>query len=421
MKKAVLVLTVLALCLCGAFSAQAASCSVRLEGEKSIRAGEEIRITLAVSGTALAAVQGTVQYDSTQLQYKGYSGGLDGWATEVEASGGKISVIAYDNNQSKPLNGYKQLVTLRFSVQKNLAEGSAAVVTAAGFSCSDGEKDFSAANNTLRMTVKAPPSGENRLSSLSSPDGSLQPAFAPGVTRYTLNVPYEISRLTLNATTKDAKAKTKLSTSSLRVGKNTVHVTVTAENKSIKTYTITVERAPDPNAPTKAVTTAKGSTDSAERTDKTSGTAAVSTAGSARAAAGSTALKALHLEAGLLSPVFSPDVTQYIVYLPYEIHQITLRGTPLDSAARCDALELTGLPEGDTPARLTVSSADGSETAYEILIRRLPQYVPGETETEKDTAPKTSGLSYTWLALLIPLCIVLGAGGTLALGRRRRR
>ena len=416
MKKTILVLMICSLLLGGAFSAQAAAaCSVKLEGDKSVLAGTEITIKLFLNGTALSAVQGMVQYDSAQLQYKGFSGKPSGWAVEPEDLGGKISIIANDNSLEKPLNGYKQLVSLRFTVKKNLVPGSAIVVTAAGFSCSDGETDFSPANHALRITVKAPPSGENRLASLSTPDGALQPAFSPAITQYSLSVPFEISRLTLNTAAQHEKATVKISTSSLRVGKNVIRVTVTAESKSVKTYTLNVERAADPNAPTKATTTA------ASTTDGTSAASSAPSGSSAPAAApGSAVLKEIRLDAGILSPAFSPENTQYIVYLPYETQTLTLRGIPLESAAHCDALELTALPVGDTLARLTVTAPNGKEAAYELLLRRLPQYIPGETQGAEATEPKMGGLPYFWLALLLPLCIAVGAGGMWVLGRRRK-
>jgi hypothetical protein len=92
------------------------------------------------------------------------------------------------------------------------------------------------------------------LSSLSVSSGSLNPAFTGGETSYTASVAYEIDFVTVTAIMQDSASTatvngitvTTASPSSsvgLSVGSNLVEVVVTAQDMTIKTYTITVSRA----------------------------------------------------------------------------------------------------------------------------------------------------------------------------------
>ncbi len=104
------------------------------------------------------------------------------------------------------------------------------------------------------------PSSNADLSDLSvtgmvySDSYTLSPAFDPAVTAYTVDVPNDVTGVSITATTADSKATLKingtLATSSvaqtvygLNEGANPVTVEVTAEDCTVKTYTATVKRA----------------------------------------------------------------------------------------------------------------------------------------------------------------------------------
>jgi LPXTG-site transpeptidase (sortase) family protein len=107
--------------------------------------------------------------------------------------------------------------------------------------------------------TRAPASTNNNLSTLIVSAGSISPAFSAGTSAYTLSLPYATATTTLTATRADATATLKLSlnggtettlssgtasaSQSLRTGDNTLVVKVTAEDGSIKSYTVTVTRA----------------------------------------------------------------------------------------------------------------------------------------------------------------------------------
>ncbi len=79
------------------------------------------------------------------------------------------------------------------------------------------------------------------LSSLSISHGMI--LFDRETLGYSVKVPYSVSSLDVTATTEDEKATvSSIGGKNLSVGKNTITVTVTAENGSVRPYTITIYR-----------------------------------------------------------------------------------------------------------------------------------------------------------------------------------
>ncbi len=103
------------------------------------------------------------------------------------------------------------------------------------------------------------PSTNADLSQLVIEPGTLEPAFTPANTVYSVQVPEGVNALTIDALPADDKAKVSVSGhTGLQDGENTVKVVVTAESGATKTYTIKAIKAtpsPTPEAtPTPAAT-----------------------------------------------------------------------------------------------------------------------------------------------------------------------
>ena len=90
------------------------------------------------------------------------------------------------------------------------------------------------------------PSANANLSQLTVQDYQLSPIFSTSVTQYYVWLPYECESVALSAFAEDAKATVDISQpTTLTAGKgNDILITVTAENKSQKVYTVTAVRAP---------------------------------------------------------------------------------------------------------------------------------------------------------------------------------
>ena len=84
-------------------------------------------------------------------------------------------------------------------------------------------------------------SSNANLASLSISQGTLSPKFSASKTQYTVNLNGDVSSIKVNATAADSKAMVYgTGTKSLKPGKNTISVSVAAEDGSTKEYTITV-------------------------------------------------------------------------------------------------------------------------------------------------------------------------------------
>ncbi|MDE5830438.1 MAG: cadherin-like beta sandwich domain-containing protein, partial [Clostridia bacterium] len=127
-----------------------------------------------------------------------------------------------------------------------------------------GAKNINYGSNKFAITVKAENgstkaytvnvirqdsrSSNANLKSLNLSNGSLSPSFNSSVTEYTVSVPYEVSKINVNAVADDANAKVAVSSPEL-VAEGTTNITikVTAENGASKTYVIKATRGKDPN------------------------------------------------------------------------------------------------------------------------------------------------------------------------------
>ena len=106
-------------------------------------------------------------------------------------------------------------------------------------------------NNTNNSTpANKTGSGNNLLSSLKVAGCNLNEKFNAKYTNYSINVDSTIKSVDVKADTQDDKAKVNISgNNQLKSGINKITITVTAENGSKKTYTITVNKEKDPNEP----------------------------------------------------------------------------------------------------------------------------------------------------------------------------
>jgi len=98
---------------------------------------------------------------------------------------------------------------------------------------------------TLTVTRQPPyvPGNDAHLRSLDTDRGTLTPAFHTATTHYTLTVDGDVEEITLTAEPNDPYATLSgTGTHKLHIGENPFHITVTAEDGTTNTYTITVTR-----------------------------------------------------------------------------------------------------------------------------------------------------------------------------------
>lgn len=311
-----------------------------LSGPSTVRAGDTITLNLNISDSGKYGLEGTLNYNSSQVSLSSMSCNVSGW--KVENNGN--SIIVYDDNLTNPLGGSTAVLTLKFKVNSGVAAGTAVNISVSGIVTTDGSAESSIGTASYSTTIAEPLSSNANLSSLSVTEGTLSPGFSAGTTSYNIGeVDYSVSKLNISYKTEDSKATASVSGNNLAVGANTVSVVVKAENGTTKTYKIQVTRKQDPNY----------------------------------VPSSNASLGGITISSGVISPIFSSEVADYIVYLPYEYvgQDFSVAGT----AADAKALGVTGgtispLVEGVNTTSVICKAEDGTEKTYKITVVVMPQY-----------------------------------------------
>ena len=376
------------------FTASAAM-SASFTGPSTVRAGDTITLTFSLDGSGVEGASGTLSYDSSQLTLSGTKQSIASpWAVEFSGN----NMVAYDNDLSKPINKSTKLLTATFKVKTSVAVGTTVKVSFNDVRISDGKNETKAGTVSYTATIAEPLSGDCSLASLTVSNATISPAFDTNTTEYTANVPFEVSKLNVQATAGDAKSKVTVNSPDLAVnGTTDVTVTVKAASGATRVYTIKVTRAQDPNY----------------------------------VPAGDNALADLSVQDFFISPKFDSAVDKYVVWLPFETESITVNATPKDPLATFRVEGGESLTAGvDNEVKVICVAENGTEKVYTVIAKRAADPAattdtpvdPVTTNTDTTDAPaeKAAGLNPI---LLIPIVLVaLGAGFAVGLliGKKKK-
>lgn len=388
MKKIFAVLTVLLMCfaLTPPVTVCAASASASLTGPDVIRAGDTITLNFNINGSGIFGASGTLSYDNSQVTLSNTTQKIGSpWAVEFNGN----NFVAYDNNLSNPINGNVALFSVTFKVQ-SVAPGTNIKISYTSVTTSDGNADAAIGTVTYSKTVAEPLSTNNNLASLAVDNATISPSFSADTTSYTASVGFEVSKLDLSATASDPKAKVAISNPNLTPNATTkVTVTVTAESGAKKTYTISVKRAADPNYK----------------------------------ASDNNKLASITVEGFLLSPVFNADVTEYVVWLPYETENVKVSGTAADSKASVIVVGGDTLAAGqDNIIKVICTAENGEKKEYTVTAKRAAAHdgsvdepITNTTDSENvipddsQNDNSKSGIAWWWLIIVGIGALAIGA------------
>lgn len=341
-----------------------------LSGSSTVQAGSTVKLTLSVSGSSIMGVEATLSYDSNTLEFTNYDQQISGWT--MVNNGDKFVLYGVDPISSS------SVLSVTFRVKSGLSSDAALSASFKDVIVTDGTSETNLGTASWSGKVDAPLSSNCDLSSLTCADAALSPAFSSGTTSYSVTVPYEVEALNLSYKTADSSARVSVSGNTLEVGANTVTVTCTAANGAKKNYTISVTRQQDPNY--------KPNNDAM--------------------------LRELTLDVGTLSPTFSPAVTEYVAYVPFETKSATLTGIARDEKAlKVSEATMRLTAEGDNVMSITCTAEDGSTAeTYTVHVYRMPKY-EGIIPTMEIIDPNTPPPEPTYS---IPMTVTLPVVGEMA-------
>ncbi len=314
----------------------AAGMSASFSGSSSVRAGERVTVTFSVSGASdLLSIRAVLDYDSSKLEYLDSSCLIGGdWTMD-----GTTTFLLEDPKQTSPFSGGR-VFSVVFLVKDSVSSGSTVSASIGSISATDGTSDYYADSARWSASVSAPLSGNASLGSLSCGNATLSPAFSASTTSYACTVPFSVTSLDLRYTVSDSGASAWVSGNDLSVGANTVSIGVEAANGTVRYYNIYVTRQQDPNYKPSA---------------------------NAR-------LSSLTPSVGWLSPVFDPDVAEYVIYLPFEVEEFSLSGVAQDGKALSVTSASVELTAGDNDVSVICTAEDGSTGIYTVHVFRMPAF-----------------------------------------------
>ena len=205
--------------------------------------GNTFKVTVKISSSvALGSWQYTISYDSNK----------------VKLQSGTSNVVDYGDGQTK-----SKSYTYTF---KALSSGSANITVKSyrAYAWDESLLTLSAGSKTVKLITQddliASYSKDNKLKSITVGEYALTPAFNPDTLEYTVSVPSNIEKITLNAEVNDRSATlTGTGEKEVSEGDNIFELLVTAENGSQRKYKVNI-KVEDPSPITVETTNGKSGT-----------------------------------------------------------------------------------------------------------------------------------------------------------------
>ena len=259
-----------------------------LAGTSVVRNYNTITVTFSLESVAATGVQGCIEYNPDMLTFVSHQNICDrDFELQTNVLDGKIYFVMYQRNVDLKLFGNKNLFTVTFQVGRNL-QGKTISVKATNLVATNSDYSIAVKDATYSCIVSASVPYRTRLNSLEISDGVLEPAFDPAQTEYSVTVGYDISNITINATANYHDSIVDVSNVTLAAGVVTkLYVRVSAAD-SYTDYVINVFRIKSPDLQL----------------------------------SNDTAVTAISLSEGKLTPDFDNAVTEYSVTVGADVEQL---------------------------------------------------------------------------------------------------
>lgn len=284
---------------------------------------------LFIPQVVLAAPNATVSTNASSIE-KGKSVTVTVTLTDTAAWNIKItgSGAATCSSKQADVTSDGKSTTKKFTLScTSTAEGTINFSVTGDITSGSGQtKDISL---TKQVTVTKPKSSDNTLSDLKV-DGTTVSGFSSSKTSYTLKDNSGTS-INISATVTDAKASvTGTGSKTLKYGKNTFGVTVTAENGSKKTYNITVNK-PDPRSKNNN-------------------------------------LKSLSIDKGSIT--FDKNTTSYLIKVEHDVNEVNITAGAEDAKATVSGTGSKTLKDYVNEFKIVVKAENESTKTYIVKVAR---------------------------------------------------
>ncbi|MBP3616704.1 MAG: cadherin-like beta sandwich domain-containing protein [Lachnospiraceae bacterium] len=233
---------------------QAAVATIDLQVEPEIvRVEDQFEVSILISAQP---VEGETLQDATIGDFEAYliyNADVMEFVTAPSCITGGAGMLRIADVGAAPSEGSRKYVIRFRALERGTADlslDSRPMVYSYGMG-----NAMSVSSNVLNFAIEASKDASDNanLSALKVNPGKLSPAFATTVREYEVSVPFETEMIVVSALTEDENARVGVNGSTgLQVGRNTVVVTVTAEDGTEKRYYLYVTREKEAPVPTEA-------------------------------------------------------------------------------------------------------------------------------------------------------------------------
>lgn len=335
-----------------------------LSANSAIYENNEVKVTVGVkNATNLYGLRAQINYDKTKLTFVSAQG-LNNFGVEV----GTYFVA----DSSNPVNGSKQIATLKFKATSNFKIGEKTTITLGTAEGSDGENLMTSPASSVTISVVKPKNSNNNLKTLSVNPGSI--TFNKNTTNYKVTVENNIEEITISGTAQEGTSKVSgLGKKNLEIYSNFFDVVVTAQNGAKKIYTIEVIRKDED--------------------------------GNAKELSKDNTLESLSVENYPF--IFSDEINEYTILLKDNVNSLNITTKTKDENASVTIKEPESYKKGNNIVTIEVIAENGDKKEYKINAIKIDEV----KEVVKEPVKNSFDFKIIIIILLILIYIASAIAG----------
>lgn len=340
----------------------AKSATVGFTGNSTVSLNNNITIKMYVNGDSsnsggIVSVGGNLSFDNEYLEYVSSTGITSPYTFQINTSN-SYKIAGLDTTLSSGITTKTTVFTFVF---KAIKTGSTQITfTNAKLTDTDSVLTTTVSPMTITITNELPSpttspsptikSSDATLKNLSVSGYTLSPSFNKDTTSYTIKVPHTATKVKIEGSTNDSNANISgLGEITLTDNNTTATIKVTAEDGTVKTYTIKIEKEEET-----VITKSSDAT-----------------------------LKSLDVAGYTLTPTFKSSITTYSMKVKNNITSLNVTAIPNDSNAKVEISGNKNWKEGNNTITIKVTAEDGTINNYIVNVDRA-------SSTNATTSSKSS-------------------------------
>lgn len=375
-KKSLIIIGIISILFTGSvLDVRAGTVNFSIQGSNTVSVNNNIELTVRAADITgfnggLATAQGDISYDNNYLEYVKYQDSSPSLTVSFGSTTKRFVALGMNGEAIK---SSEDIITLTFRAKQvgsttvginNMVVGDVKAIshsanvsvknitivdekkednsndnndkkdTSSNKGNNSGSKKNNSSNsnkNNSNNSTASNKSSNNLLDSLTINNAKMSPTFSKDVTSYSITVPKDVNKLDLDYKLSDSKASVKVvGNDNLKSNKNNVvEIIVTAEDGSIKTYTLNVSFSSDSS---------------------------------------SNKLASLEVKESSLYPKFDSDVNEYKIKLKKNVSKLTIDAIAKDKNSKVEIIDNKNLNKNNSVVLVKVTDKNGFSNYYKLKV-----------------------------------------------------